>query len=156
MKYTLLVLLLPVIGFAQSEQLPPKKANLVIVKGVSFQQVCQQLVDLGYNIEKKDNDLHTVRTEYKEYTKSFNAAYRLNIRVKDSTAYIAGQYCAPWWRPGTNNNQDRLWQDSPAFNTPNRKGEMNPKTMQGYAFGKMNDFAIALNGQIEYKVEAEK
>lgn len=153
MRYLVLILMLPVLAMAQTNPRPPKGANLITVKGISFQQVCQQLVDMGYSIEKKDNELQTVRTEYKEYSKSWNAAYRLNVRVKDSIAYINGHYSAPWW---LTEKKDRLWDDAPIWNQTKSKGETNSRGMQGYAFGKMNEFATSLKGQIEYKIEVDR
>ena len=54
------ILLLPFLVNAQNI-LPD--ANMIVVKNVGFNEVCNALLDSGYNIEKKDTELKTVRTE---------------------------------------------------------------------------------------------
>ena len=66
-----------------------------MVKGVSFKDVCNRLLDSGYSIQTKDNDLERVRTEPEQYPKYWNAIYVVNVRVKDSVAYISGTLTAP-------------------------------------------------------------
>lgn len=70
-----------------------KKDNTITVKGIGFMQVCNALLDSGYMINKKDNDLQTAETKFKDGTgKAKLCKLRLNIRVKDSTAIISGHY----------------------------------------------------------------
>lgn len=70
-----------------------KGDNAVLVKGVSFMQVCNSLLDAGYLIDKKDNDLQTVETKFKDGTgKGQLFKYKLLVRVKDSTAIITGHH----------------------------------------------------------------
>jgi hypothetical protein len=73
----------------------PVKTNTIIVKGVMFMESCNALLDKGYFIEKKVNDLQIATTEYKEYAKHWNAEFKINIRVKDSALYITGLGTAP-------------------------------------------------------------
>jgi hypothetical protein len=124
-------------------QIPPK-SKIIIVKGVSFIQVCSQLLDSGYTIEKKDNDLLTVRTEEKQYPKYWNAKYRINIRVKDSIAYISGTFTGA---------DGGLFKDEPVYYHTNAKGKPYPKSLIGYPFLLINDFALSFDKPIEYKVE---
>ena len=35
----------------------PKNANVILVKGVSFKDVCNRLLDSGYSMQTKDNYL---------------------------------------------------------------------------------------------------
>lgn len=155
MKYALLLLVMPLMSMAQPEPLPPKKANVIMVKGVSFMQACNVLLDQGFLIAKKDNDLQTVDTEAKEYSKSWNAAYIVHIRIKDSTAIITGNYFAPWWDPFTKNavKTDRLWDNMPIWNQTNRKGLTNEKGLQGYAFLQLDKLAHALGKEIIYEIK---
>lgn len=70
-----------------------KKDNTITVKGVGFMQVCNALMDAGFTIEKKDNELQTAKTEFKDGTgKAKLCKLRLLVRVKDSTAIITGHY----------------------------------------------------------------
>ena len=52
-----------------------KSSNVIklIVKNVGFNQVCNALLDSGYTIDKKDNDLQTVKTELKSYLMETNS-----------------------------------------------------------------------------------
>lgn len=136
-----LLILLPFIVKAQSI---PKDANVIVVKKVGFLEVCNALLDSGYTISKKDNELQTVSTESKNYPKLWNATYKINIRVKDSTAYISGTVTAP---PGGG-----LYVNEPLFNHTNRKGVTFPKSMFGYPFLLLNDFAQSFKKEISYSI----
>jgi len=125
-----------------SAQLIPKDANTIVVKKVGFLEVCNALLDSGYIISKKDNELQTVSTENKEYPKLWSAAYKIDIRIKDSTAYISGTVTAP---PGGG-----LYINEPLFNHTNKKGITYPKSMFGYAFLLVNDFALSFKKEITY------
>lgn len=70
-----------------------KGDNTITVKGVGFMQVCNALLDSGYNVKKKDNDLQTVESDFKNGTgKAALFKYKLLVRVKDSTAIITGHH----------------------------------------------------------------
>lgn len=88
---TLLFLLIPMAVFGQ----PPVKSNAIKVSGVGFMEACNKLLDLGYGIEKKDNELQTASTEWKEYKTAWNAEYTIRIRVTDSVLTITGFVTAP-------------------------------------------------------------
>lgn len=150
MKYTLLFLLLPVTGLAQTT-IPPG-AKTIIVKGVAFSEVCNALLDSGYSLEKKDAELQVVRTEPKVYPKYWNAAYKINIRVKDSVAYITGTFTAPYEQIFTSaaNKTDPLWNNDPVYNHTNKKGKPYPKSMIGYPFILMNRFAQCFGKEVTY------
>jgi hypothetical protein len=128
----ILLLILPAFTFAQ-----PKNAKTIIVKHATFLQVCGAILDNGYTIDKKDNDLQTVRTEYREYDKLWNMTYCINVRVKDSTAYITGML------GGSLSGE-------PIFNQT-KNGETAPKSLFGYGFLKMKAFAESLKGEISYE-----
>lgn len=119
-----------------------RDANTILVKNVSFIEVCNALLDSGYSIEKKDADLQTVRTEVKNYPKYWNATYIINIRVKDSTAYISGIFSAP--------PTGGLFKDEPITNVTNKKGIAYPKSLAGSAFNWLNQFALGFKKEINY------
>lgn len=107
-----------------------KGDNTISVKGVGFIQVCNALLDFGYSIKKKDIDLHTVETDFKNGTgKAELFKCRLLIRVKDSTAFITGH------------NYNVLI--NAMEYTRNTKSSKLP-------FDEMNKFALSLGGQVEY------
>lgn len=131
----------------------PKDVNVIIVKGVSYEEVLNRLLDSGYKIDKKDSELKTVLTEHKPYPKYWNAAYRLFIRVKDSIAAIQGTFTGPWDDPfatTASTNKNYLWRDVPIRNHVNKKGVTYPKSNHGYPFLLINDFALSFGRPVEY------
>lgn len=146
----LLCALVPVIAIGQI----PRNAKTIVVKNVSFADVCGQLLDKGYSIEKKDDQLQTLRTENRKYPKLWNAAYKIDIRVKDSTAYISGTYTAPYEDPLTiaAAKREPLWNNEPIYHRTSSKGKPQSKSLQGYAFGLLNEFALSFNKPVEYSL----
>lgn len=70
-----------------------KGDNTIAVKGVGFMQVCNALLDSGYLVKKKDNDLQTAETDFKDGTgRASLFKYKILVRVKDSTAIITGHH----------------------------------------------------------------
>lgn len=131
MKLIIVILLLPLLAISQN-----KGDNTIVVKGVGFMQVCSALIDAGYIIDKKDNDLQTVKTELKSgQDKNKWMKLLLNIRVKDSAAIITGQ----WY--------NTLGDDPIETNTykiENTSG--NPKS----CFKEMKTFALSFKKPVEY------
>lgn len=117
----------------------PKNAKVISVKGVGYEEVVHRLLDSGYVIEKRYNDLQTAKTEPRQYPKYWNAKYVLSVRVKDSIAYLSGTIVA-----------GELFQNDPISNHVNRKGETLPKSIYGYPFLLMNKFALSFNKPVEY------
>jgi len=118
-----------------------KDANTIIVKGVNFKEVCNALLDSGYTIDKKDNDLQTASTEPKSYPKYWNLKYVISIRIKDSSAYISGKiYGSP------------LLNNEPIFNHCKKNGETYPKSAYGYPFILLNNFALGFKKEIFYSI----
>lgn len=147
MKYLLSLLLLISVAYAQDI---PKNANTIIVKGVTFKDVVNRLLDSNYSIAKIDSNFQTVETAPHEvYKNSTPFMMIIKVRVKDSTAIFQGLY-------GNNNKEDfkegtfsrymagvdnvianySLWK--------NRK--RNP-------FKTLNNFALSFGKQIEYKAD---
>lgn len=138
-RMLLLLLLLPLLGISQ--EIPPN-ANTIIVKGITFKQACMSLLDSGYVIDKKDNDLETVSTKPRQYPKLWNAEYLINIRFKDSVAYFTGSFSAP---PGGG-----LFFNEPVYNHCKKNGQPYPKSMIRYPFILITNFAKCFEKPIEY------
>lgn len=133
-------------------QAQQKGDNTIVVKGVSFIQVQNVLLDLGYTIFKKDNDLQTVTTSFKPIGKpnAFFAKdasmYEVNIRVVDSVAFISARFVDILSRNKkqtemTDDNFDRLTYLDKTFVAISKDG-----------FIKLNAIAESLKGEISYKV----
>ena len=82
MKY--LFLFIPLFSFCQKEI--PIGTNTIKVTGVTFKEIANSLLDSGYTVEKKDNDLQTITTDPRPYKNYLH--YYVYVRVKDSVAYI--------------------------------------------------------------------
>jgi len=92
-KLIILILLLPLVSYGQAF----KGAKKIIIKtGLpakeSFDLVANQLLDSGFEIQSKDNDLMTIRT-YEKPGKG--VACILNIRVKDDEVSVKGMFRMP-------------------------------------------------------------
>lgn len=124
-----------------SQEIAPN-ANTIIIKGVTFKQVCMSLLDSGFVIDKKDSDFETVSTKPKEFPKLWNAEYLINVRVKDSVAYISGLFSAP---PGGG-----LFYNSPVYNHCKKNGQPHPKSLARYPFMLINSFAKCFGKPLEY------
>jgi|SRR5688572_33339120 len=142
MRGSIITILFFAFHLSSSGQAIPSKANTILVKGVSFTEICTALLDAGYSIEKKDSELQTVRTEPKKYPKYWNATYVVNIRVKDSTAYISGKFTGA---------SGGLFKDDPIYNHTNKKGETHEKSMFGYPFLLLNEFAQSFKKEVSYQ-----
>jgi hypothetical protein len=134
-----LILLAPIYCNAQNI---PSEVNTILVKNVKFIDVCNALLDSGYTIEKKDNDLQTVETSIKQYPKLWNATYVVHVRVKDSTAYFSVTYTAP--------PNGGLFKNETASNLTNKKGVTLKKSLDGYIFLLLNDFALSFKRETRY------
>ena len=140
MKYKILILILsPLLMQAQE-----KKDNLIKVKGVSFSVVVNKLLDEGWNIMKIDSNYQTVTTDFRDgRDKTKWMKLRYYVRVKDSTAFISGNWV----------NAMLLGQQffGSEFNMENSTQSIeftfgNPKN----CFIEMQRFALSFNKPIEY------
>lgn len=125
----------------------PNKANLVIIKGVSFDQLCNTLLDSGYAIASKQNDIQQVTTEMRQYQKA-NAAYKIVARVKDSVVYMRAYFTAPY-----SFSDAPLWKDQRAVAVVSGKGKMKTETFSGYPFYRMLNIARSLSPTLEAIIE---
>lgn len=138
----LLLFFIPLLCGAQNAM---PGANVILIKGVNFLSVCNALLDSGYVIAQKDNDLMTARTEDRKYPRGWNAVYHIEIRIKDSVAYVSGKFTAP---PGGG-----LFKDEPISNVTNKRGEPKRNSLAGIPFELMNTFAQGLGRSISYAKE---
>jgi len=136
--YLLIIFLLSPRSHAQA-----KGDNTIKVHGISFLEICNALLDAGYAIDKKDNELQTATSEVKDYDKYWNASYKVSLRVKDSIAYITGLFTAPGRSGG-------VFKDEPMQYLVNRKGEVQKKALATYPFLLLNVFALSLGKQVTY------
>lgn len=121
-----------------------KGDNTIVVKNVGFVEMCNALLDAGYVIEKKDVDLQTVKTEFKEGAgKNKWMKLLLIARIKDSTAIITGH----WYNSMFPGNKVL----GKEFNIENSTDKIeytigNPKN----CFKEMNVFALSFGKEVSY------
>lgn len=135
-------LLIPIFGLSQEKI--PKNANAIEVKGVSFRQVADGLLDAGYTLERTDSSFQTIKTEFKTgIGKNKWMKLRLMIRVKDTTATITGE----WYNTmfiGSKLLGVEQTIDNSTYKIEYTSG--NPKN----CFTEMNNFALSLHKPILY------
>jgi hypothetical protein len=118
----------------------PKDATQIIVKGLTFLEACNGLLDNGYMIDRKDNDLMTVTTKPVAFPKYWNANYTINVRVKDSLAIFTGNGSATPLIPYFNMR-----------NRTNSKGQSQHKYLETYPFLIMDKVARSFGREVEYR-----
>jgi hypothetical protein len=123
----------------------PKKANTIIVKGATLEEVSNMLLSKSYIIERLDKDLKTVSTR-QAMSKRNKALYvSINIRIKDGSAIITGS-CS-------NNLEIKFGSitispdDYPIENIGMKC------SLFRAAFDELNDFALSFNRPVEYLVK---
>jgi hypothetical protein len=139
MKFLLLAIAL--ITLSAKGQDIPCHANTIILPAVSFNKVCTALLDSGYIIDKKDNDLLTASTQPRSYPKRFSATYVINVRMKDSAAYFTVMFNAP--------KDGSIVKNEPSIYKCKKNGKPVDNIFT-YPFWLVNSFAIGL-GKVEYK-----
>lgn len=122
----------------------PKKANTIIVKGVAFIEAANKLLDLGYIIETKDNDLQTIKTVPKAVKKYSTAQMYFHIRVKDSSAIIRAT--AGLYKYGTFTQVNLVYEGQVSY------GGMKGSAMR-ITWDELNAFALSFNKPVEYRIE---
>lgn len=143
LKY--LFLLFPIVALFQ--QSIPKKANTIEVKGVSFKEVANGLLDAGYSFEKVDSNFQTIKTEFKEGTgKNKWMKLRLITRVKDSTVIITGEWYNTMFIGSKLLGVEQTVENS-TYKIEYTSG--NPKN----CFMEMNSFALSLKKEMLYLIE---
>lgn len=135
-------LLLPI--FAISQEKIPKKTNTIEVKGISFNEAANGLLDAGYIFEKIDSNFNTIKTEFKEgMGKNKWMKLRILVRIKDSTAIVTGEWYNTMFIGGKILGVDQTIENS-TFKIENTSG--NPKN----CFAEMNVFALSFRKSVQY------
>jgi hypothetical protein len=88
-KLLVCLFLAPLLSFAQDI---PKFSNTIFVKGVSWRQVMDTLLNQGYVIDEQNEKDGTITTRPMQYEKTDVREIVYYIRVSDSTAKIKGKY----------------------------------------------------------------
>lgn len=94
MKYTLLLLLIPVMGIAQETDKPNKRTNQIIVASqdtgkVLFDRVVEVLTEKNFPIQTLTESVKSVYTGEKQVPK-WVIPMKLFVRVKENKVYISG------------------------------------------------------------------
>jgi len=78
---------------AISQEKIPKRSNTIEVNGVTFKEVANTLLDLGFTFDKIDSNYQTIKTDFKQGTgKNKWMKFRIMVRVKDSIASFSGDW----------------------------------------------------------------
>ena len=72
----------------------------------------------------------------------FTAFYTVNVRIKDSIAYISGKVTAP--------ENGLVYKDATVFCVLTKDGKIKERDIMGYAFLKLNELAESLGGEVKY------
>lgn len=153
MMKCLIVALLLFFNFFLTYAQPPK-VKTIIVKNIGYADALNALLDKGYTIESRDAEMHTASTTPIKYPRYWNGAYKIHVRVKDSTAYFTGTFQCPYDMAFASlllkqSVNEAKWQ--PTFNRCDKKGRQQPKSMEGYPFVLMNDFVVSLGKEVNYE-----
>jgi hypothetical protein len=144
MKTKLLLLMLIIPAFAHSQE-PPKKANTIIVYGVTYNEAMSQLLDKGYLIDKSDKDVQYIQTAKKPSKKGLTYLLKIAVRIKDSTMIVTGIW----------NNE--LTIHIGAFSSPLSESIVENRGMKGSilnnSWNDLNSFALSFNKPVEYAIK---
>ena len=143
-KFLILVLFMNFVVIAQAQDIP-KKANVIVVKGVSFDEVTNQLLDKGYFIDKTDASLHLITTKETTCRKDKGTFVTYMIRIKDSSAIIKGTCTnhVGYTISGVIINAEN-------YEIVNKGGNIG---ILKIAFHDMNNLALSFNKPVEYSIQ---
>jgi hypothetical protein len=113
----------------------PKDANTIIVKGVTFKEAVNRLLEIGFNIAQTDSIYQTIKTEPTATKVNGEVLLTLYTRIKDSNAYIKGDFTIA------------LTKDFGVMQVRNAGTNISPLK---HAFNSMNNAAISFNKPVEY------
>ena len=132
---------------AISQEKIPKKSNTIEVSGVTFKEVANTLLDLGFTFDKIDSNYQTIKTDFKQGTgKNKWMKFRIMVRVKDSIAIFSGDWYNTMFigttiltvRQSLENSIEKIEYKS-----------VNPKN----CFLEMNEIAISFKKSVTYFVK---
>ena len=135
MRFLILISLIPMLCLGQNA---PKWTNQIKVKGTYYSTVAQALIEKGFMLDKTDKDLQLITTSPRTF-KGLGSSVKLQVYIKDSSAYITGQFKL----------EVKLFKNSEesfeAIVNRGMKGSEYKNT-----FDLMDDFAKSLKGEITY------
>jgi len=137
---TIILLFIPFLSFAQ-----PNNTSTILVKDISFDQVASTLLDVGFSPAIVQKDLGYITTDWKPFCSDCAPEFMLTIRIKDSIAYIKGQ-----WRTNAGislHGPHTALNSATAYIYP--ISNAGPKLAK-IAFNLMNIFAYSLKGELFY------
>lgn len=136
---TILTLILIYPLSLQAQDTIPVKASVILVKGVSFKEVVNQLLDRGYSMSKIDSNFNTLETDPYEPKYKTGLVHRMIVRarVKDSTAQFTATYGLGYNAQAADPVANfKMWRNS--NKTP---------------WYELNSFALSFNKPVEYLVQ---
>lgn len=128
---------------AQGQNIPCG-ASTIIVHNVSFKSVCNSLLDSGYSIDRKDNDLQTVSTQPRACPKRFSATYVIHARIKDSAVHFTVTFNAP--------KDGSIVRNEPSIYKCKKNGKPIDNIFT-YPFTLLDSFAGTFGDKREYKTQ---
>ena len=145
MKKILIVVLLAFPIFISAQEVP-KKTNVIIVHGVTFDEAATALSDHHYRIAHTDRTLQVMTTEKVQSLKHSNVYLSINVRIKDSIAIITGV--------ASNNigvGSYGIYSAPPEYKPIAKQGSKKSPALN--AWEELNEFALSFNKPVEYLVE---
>lgn len=139
MKAIWVVLFITIWSCANAQDIP-KGMNIIVVGGTCFDSVVAKVLDNGFFFQTKDTVTKSLTTQPKYWSGGMGGNVIINIRVKDSTAYISGLY----------NVNAKLGNIDLRDYTPVLSAK-SKGMFRSLPFEEMNKLALSLHGIITYQ-----
>ena len=138
-----ITLLFLIIAACVTMQAQEKGTTKIMVSGVTFREVTNQLLDFGYSFDKIDSNYQTVKTEYKTFkSKGVDMDICFFVRLKDSTAIISGKW-VPTALIGSKLLGAEITRDNSTYDIDNKMGSK-------AQFAEMTRFAKSFGKEVTY------
>jgi len=115
--------------------------NIIIAKNVSFKTACEVLMNEGFVIDKKDNDLLTVKTEPKMTKGVWLTTIIVYVRIVDSSARINTTFTL----------ENTILKDEPLGYPATKKGRFQSSTATGQAWTVVHGLASKMSSDLIYE-----
>jgi len=142
MKKILIIASLAFPIYLQAQEIP-KKANTIMVKGVSFDEAASALMDHHYNIQNTDRMLQIMSTSKAKSLKHSTVYLKINVRIKDTTAIITGIASDNIWVSSYG-----IYSAPPQYLPIAKLGAKDSPALNAWA--ELNEFALSFNKPVEY------
>jgi hypothetical protein len=140
-QFLILFLFINFVVIVQAQDIP-KKANTIIVHGVTLSEVVNQLLDAGYFIDKADTVFNLITTKERACKKNKGTFVTYMIRIKDSSAIFKG------------NCSDHIGFTLDMVQFAAQDYEIVYKGgLFKIAFNDMNNLALSFNKPVEYSIQ---